>query len=367
MLWATSLLSRKLTPHLRPALSLASGRACRRAHFIPLATTPVTMSTLSTATASSRDLFIDIGANLTDSMYRGEYHGKSDVHPPDIDAVLDRAWSAGLDRIILTAGTLEEAKSALQLCSRDDRLYCTVGVHPTRCGAFDAHPDGPDAYLQDLQTLALSGKARGKVVAIGECGLDYARTQFCDVETQKKYFAVQFALSKATGLPMFLHLRDAADDFVSILSKHVAAGDLPGGGVVHSFDGDAKCLTQILANPSLSIGLNGCSLRTEENIAVAKMIPRDRVLLETDCPWCDVRSTHAGYAYVRKEHQLPTKDKKKYQADHLVKGRNEPVNILHVFDVVCGVWGVGEEETARSEVARQIHANTMRMFWPNVA
>ena len=135
--------------------------------------------------------FIDIGANLLDPMFRGEYGGKP-AHDGDLDAVLDRAWAAGVERIIVTAGSLAEARAVLELCERHERLFATVGVHPTRCGSFDEDPDGPESHLLKLIEVAQEGIARGKVVAVGECGLDYARLHFCEAEVQRKYFAMQF-------------------------------------------------------------------------------------------------------------------------------------------------------------------------------
>lgn len=81
-------------------------------------------------------------------------------------------------------------------------------------------------------------------------------------------------------------------------------------------------------------GINGCSLKTEENLAVMAQIPRDRLLLETDSPYCDVRPSHAGRLHVKT--MLQAKDKKKYDHNMMVKGRNEPCNIVSVFEVVTG-------------------------------
>lgn len=68
-------------------------------------------------TMASTEIYIDIGANLLDGMYRGEYHGK-EYHAGDLDRVLERSWRAGVDKILVTAGTLDEAKDALELCRK---------------------------------------------------------------------------------------------------------------------------------------------------------------------------------------------------------------------------------------------------------
>ena len=79
-------------------------------------------------------------------MYQGHYHGK-DVHSPDMDAVLQRSWAVGVQKIIITAGTLAEARAALELSRTDERLFCTAGVHPTRCNEFEQFPQGAEEYL----------------------------------------------------------------------------------------------------------------------------------------------------------------------------------------------------------------------------
>jgi Tat protein secretion system quality control protein TatD with DNase activity len=153
-------------------------------------------------------MFIDIGANLSDDMFRGVYHGKT-RHEPDLDHVLARAWGAGLERIMVTAGNLEESRRALELAKMDPRLATTVGVHPTRAGELEGSSHAsPEAYMEALRATIREG--RGTVVAIGECGLDADRTHFCPWDVQVANFPRHFELAEETGLPMFLHDRNTA-------------------------------------------------------------------------------------------------------------------------------------------------------------
>ncbi|GFR44457.1 hypothetical protein Agub_g5717, partial [Astrephomene gubernaculifera] len=304
--------------------------------------------------------FIDIGANLLDDMYGGQYNDKS-YHPPDLTAVLQRAWAAGVSRLIITAGSLEESRRALQLAQTDERLFCTVGCHPTRCGEFEAHPGGPQAYMQELAAVLREGQRLGKVVAVGECGLDYDRLHFCDAPSQRRHFEGQFQLARESGLPMFLHLRAAAGDFLDIVRRHAA--DMPRGGVVHSFDGSAEEAAAVLQLPQLAIGLNGCSLKSEANLAVVATLPTERIMIETDCPWCEIRPTHAGRKFLSPAALAGSsgaKDRKKHSAGCQVKSRNEPANIRQVLEVIAGVKGITELEP----LAEQIYTNTAAMFFP---
>ena len=182
----------------------------------------------------------------------------------------------------------------------------TVGCHPTRCGEFEG-PEGAEQYLSSLLDLVNNNK--DLVAAIGEFGLDYDRTKFCDVETQKKYFLRQLELSRDTRLPVFLHCRAAAKDLVSVLSEN--QDKLPSGGVVHSFDGTAEERDAILGL-GLHIGINGCSLKTEENLAVMAGIPVSRLMIETDCPWCEVRPSHAGHKLVTTKFPQVSQSKRNY-------------------------------------------------------
>lgn len=293
---------------------------------------------------------IDIGANLTDPMFRGIYNS-SRKHQDDFDHMLKRARENGVETIIITGGSLTESKEALNIAQKDDNLFSTVGCHPTRCLEFMNHKEGPVAYLEELRELA--SKNRSKVVAIGETGLDYDRLHFCDKETQKEYFEKQIALAGETNLPLFLHNRNSTDDFVEILARNRDKFS-SAGGVVHSFDGSPEDLGKIL-DLNLYIGINGCSLKTKENLETVKLVPTEKLMIETDCPWCEIRRTHASFEHVKTQFQ---KSKNATDINLPVKNRNEPLNLTQVLEVLASVRG---EEI--DNLAEQVYCNTNKLFF----
>lgn len=182
----------------------------------------------------------------------------------------------------------------------------------------------PENYFGQLTQQIEDNK--DKVVAIGEIGLDYDRLHFCEPDVQKKYFEKQLELADKYELPLFLHCRSAHDDLIKIIESNQSK--IRRGGVVHTFDGTLEQAKKFISM-GFHIGLNGCSLKTEANLEVVKALPNDKIMLETDAPWCEIRPTHASFKHVvTKFESIKKKEKRKYQKDVLIVGRNEPVTIV---------------------------------------
>ncbi|KAL4921220.1 hypothetical protein BDW62DRAFT_208563 [Aspergillus aurantiobrunneus] len=299
--------------------------------------------------------YVDIGINLSDPVFKGNYHGKQ-VHDDDLDDIIQRARDVGCHKFMVTGSDLQESKHAVEIAQRYPGFcYATVGVHPCQAKLFDCFPGGPEKLLDELRSLALEAKKAGHAVAFGEIGLDYDRLFLSPKEPQLKYFEAQLEIAVEIQLPLFLHSRAAHEDFERLLAPRLEK--LPKRGLVHSFTGTLDEMNKLVAL-GLDIGVNGCSLKTEENLEVVKAISLDRIQIETDGPWCEIRPSHASSKYLAGAAPLPKAVKKeKWQKGCMVKGRNEPVAIAQVAHVIAGVKGVKVEE-----VCEAAWANSIRMF-----
>jgi TatD DNase family protein len=225
---------------------------------------------------------IDIGANLA--------HDSFDA---DRDAVMARAAAAGVVQMVITGSSEEATRRAIDLSrAHPGVLFATRGVHPHH--AVDLTAD----TLPALQALAREPEVR----AVGECGLDYFR-DFSPRDLQRRAFGWQLELAKATGKPVFLHQRDAHDDFVAILREHGI-----GNGVAHCFTAGERERDTYL-ELGLHIGITGWindERRGSHLREVVKGIPADRLMVETDAPYLLPRDIRPAPKSRRNEpHYLP--------------------------------------------------------------
>ncbi len=256
---------------------------------------------------------IDIGANLA-----------HDSFDDDRDAVLQRAMDAGISRIVITGSSDDSNRKASELArTKPGRLYATAGVHPHHAADFN---DASDALIRQLA-------GNGDVVAVGECGLDYFRN-FSPREAQLQAFRRQLEIARDTRLPVFLHQRDAHDDFVEVLEPmlpHITRA------VAHCFTGEGESLREYLAM-GLYIGITGwiCDERRGRHLHdIASIIPDDRLLIETDAPYLMPRT-------------LKPKPRTR---------RNEPAHLVEVLKTVAQARNQTEQH-----VAQITTANAERFF-----
>jgi TatD DNase family protein len=189
----------------------------------------------------------------------------------------------------------------------------------------------------------MAGRDSGHAVAFGEIGLDYDRLFFSPKETQLKYFEAQLDLAVELQMPLFLHSRACHEDFEGLLKPRLDR--LPKRGLVHSFTGTLEEMQRLVAM-GFDIGINGCSMKTEENVAVVKEVPLQRLQIETDGPWCEMRASHASAKYMTGAPELPAKavKKEKWQKGAMVKGRNESATIAHVAHAIAQIKGISTED-----------------------
>ncbi len=238
---------------------------------------------------------IDIGANLT-----------HDAFDADRAAVMQRADAAGVRRQIVTGTTLAASRDAVALASEHPGvLFATAGIHPHHAAELD------NETLAALGDLA----AHAEVVAVGECGLDYFR-DYAPRDAQRLAFERQLELAADARKPVFLHQRDAHEDFVAQL--RTVLNRIP-GGVAHCFTGTRAEMRAYL-DMGLHIGITGwiCDERRGHDLQEAvRYLPLDRIMLETDAPYLLPRD-------------LPKKPNGR---------RNEPSVLPHVLQAVARCMG----------------------------
>ncbi len=176
----------------------------------------------------------------------------------------------GVVGVINMGSDMESLRQTIELCDKYDYFYGAVGIHP-ECAA-----DLPEDWLEQVEALL----SHPKIVAVGEIGLDYHWEDACPRERQKEVFLAQLELAKKHGLPVVIHDREAHGDMMEILRKYKPKG------VVHCFSGSVELARETVAL-GMYIGLGGVVTfkNARHSVEVAKDIPLDRLLTETDAPY----------------------------------------------------------------------------------
>jgi len=243
---------------------------------------------------------IDIGANLTHPAFHA-----------DLPEVLARARQAGVAAIVVTGTSVAESTSALKTANaHPDAVYATAGVHPHHARECDV------STIPALRVLA----QQARVVAVGECGLDFNRN-YSPHPDQEKWFVAQLELAIELKKPLFLHSRDAFPRFSEILKQY----ELP-KAVAHCFTGGKDELRSYL-DLGLYVGITGwiCDERRGAHLKeLVREIPADRLLLETDSPYLTPRD-------MRPQPRAR---------------RNEPAHLPHILRSVAQALGRPPEQVA---------------------
>ncbi len=208
-------------------------------------------------------MIIDTHCHLDDERYND-----------DIDEVIEKAKSKGVERFIIPGADPLSLQRAVALSERYAEVYFSVGVHPYDAQNYDR------TFLEAFVT-------HPKCVAIGECGLDYFRLPEeadaieAEKKLQKEIFIDQILWAKALNLPLIVHIRESSSDCLALLEQY--AGE--SGGVLHCYNADESLLK--LTNKNFYYGIGGVLTfkNAKKLINVYPKIPLDRLLIETDAPY----------------------------------------------------------------------------------
>lgn len=252
--------------------------------------------------------FADSHCHLTDRAFRG-----------DRAAVLARAAGAGVGRIVTIASDAADARDALALARAHEQVWCTAGIHPH---SVNGGVDGGD--LGAVRDLA----AHPRCAAIGETGLDYYYDN-APRDAQRRSFGRHVELAAELGLPVVVHSREAVADTAAVIRD--SAGRVT--GVLHCFTGPAELLA-LAMEAGWYVSFTGIATFRGFDAALARDVPRDRYMIETDAPYLA---------------PVPKRGR-----------RNEPAFVPHVAAALARTRG-----EALEQVAADSWANTARFYGLN--
>ena len=236
-------------------------------------------------------------------------HLNADQYDDDLQEVIDRALSEGIDRMFVVGFDTKTIERTMKLIDQYDFIYGIIGWHPV--DAIDC----TDERLEWIESLS----KHPKIIGIGEMGLDYHWDK-SPKDIQKDVFRKQIALAKRVNLPIIIHNREATQDCVDILKEENASEV---GGIMHSFSGSNEIADEILKmNFYVSLGGPVTFKNAKQPKEVAKHVPLDRLLVETDAP---------------------------FLSPHPYRGkRNEPARVKLVAEQIAELRGLTYEEVCEA-------------------
>ena len=248
------------------------------------------------------------------------------LHFPEFDAdreaMLDRARAAGVRRMLTIGTEPESSRAAVALATREADVWAAVGIHPHDAGPADV------TALGEIERLA--GEPR--VVAVGEIGLDYFRN-LSPREDQERVFHALLGLARRLGKPVVVHCRDAHEDVLRILDEE-RVGEV--GGIMHCFSGDVAIARRCL-DLGLTISLAGPVTYPNARALpdVARFVPGDRLVIETDCPFLPPQG-HRGPGRRNEPAYLPV------TASRVAQLRGESLDVLaaRLTANACALLGI---------------------------
>ncbi len=236
-------------------------------------------------------------------------HYEDEAYNEDKEQVFTKLKEAGVEFVINAGAGIESSMGAIENAKKYTNVYATIGIHPEYVNNGD--------NIEDLRKLYEDNKDSGKIVAIGEIGLDYHYTKDFK-EAQKKLFKEQLEFAYEVGLPVQIHSRDASIDTVEILE---ATEKKPSKIMFHCFDLNEQTARFIIKNGyKISVGGNITYKRTETAINVLKQMPLESIMTETDAPYLAPQSKRGT--------------------------RNDSSNISEVIEKLAEIKGMDKEELA---------------------
>ena len=255
-----------------------------------------------------------------DAIIDSHAHVDSRQFDADRGDVIARAFASGLTAFVNVGADVQGSRRSVELAANDVRIWATVGIHPHEAGTST---DDDWRVIEDLARAP-------RVVGIGECGLDKGPHNSAPMDAQERLLRRHVALARRTGLPLVIHNRDTYPELFRILEDEAKHGPL--AGVMHCFSGGPDEARRSVA---LGFYVSFSGVLTFKNAETtrdaARVVPRDRLLVETDCPYL-TPEPHRGK-------------------------RNEPAYVVHTARRLAEVLGLPHDE-----VARITAANARRAF-----